>query len=131
VSESSARRREFSCVRVADERNHAERNGLASAAARGALAAHGFDRLFDFADSIANAAAVGFEFLFARSACADTAAQSRQLFVASRQARQQIVELREFHLQLAFARTRVHGKNVEDELGAVDHTRADALLHVA
>ena len=42
-----------------------------------------------------------------------------------------IIELREFHLQLAFAGARVHRENVEDQLRAVDHARADDFLHVA
>ena len=112
--------RGFSGVGVTDQRDHAERDGLAGAAARGALAANCFDGLLDFADAVADAAAVGFEFLFARAAGADAAAEARKLFAASGEPRQQVIQLREFDLQLAFAGARVAGKNIEDELRAVN-----------
>jgi hypothetical protein len=85
-------------VGVADQSDHPERNGLARAAARGALASNGFDRFLDFAHTVANAPTIGFKFLFARSSGADTAAQTGKLFVTSCEARQQIVELRELDL---------------------------------
>ena len=123
--------RGFSRVGVAHQRDHAQRHGLARAAARGALAAHGFDRFFNFAHAIANPPAVGFQFLFARAARADAAAQPRKLFAASGEPRQQIIQLRQLHLQLAFACARVHRENIQDQLRAVNHARADALLHIA
>ena len=121
----------FSGVRVADESNHAERHSLAGAAARGSLAANRFDGFFNFTDAVANPAAIGFEFLFAGAARADAAAEARELFAASREAREKIIQLRELHLELAFARARVRGENIEDELRAVDHAAANSLLHVA
>ena len=123
--------RGFAGVGVADQRDHAERNGLARAAARGALAANGFDGLLDFADAVADAAAVGFEFLFARAAGADAAAQAGKLFAASGEARQQIIQLREFDLQLAFAGARVLAKISRMSCVRSITRRAGALLHVA
>ena len=79
----------FPRVGVADQRDHSERHGLARAAARGALAADRFDGGFDFAHAIADAAAVGFEFLFARAAGADTAAETRERFAAPGEPRQE------------------------------------------
>ena len=43
----------------------------------------------------------------------------------------QIIQLRQLHLQLAFAGARVHGENIQDQLRAVNHAGADALLHIA
>ena len=123
--------RGFSGVCVTDERNHAEGNGLARAAARGALAADSFDGLLDLRDAVADAAAIGFEFLFARAACADATTEAGKFFAASGEARKQIIQLREFHLQLAFARAGMRGKNVEDELSAINDAAANSLLHVA
>ena len=113
--------RGFSGVGVTHQRDHAQRHGLARAAARGALAAHGFDGFFYFADAVADAPAVGFQFLFARSARADAAAQPRKFFAAPGKPRQQIIQLRQLHLQLAFARARVHGENIQNQLRAVNH----------
>src|SRR5580704_2710100 len=108
--------RGFAGVRVSHERNHSQRNSLPRAAPRGSLPANGFNGLLDLADAVADAPPVGFEFLFARSACADSAAEPRKLFAASREPRQQIIQLRQLHLQLTFARPRVARKNIEDEL---------------
>ena len=78
--------RGLSRVRVTHQRDHAQRHGLPRTAARGSLAANGFDRFFNFPHAIANPPPVGFEFLFARSARPDAAAQPRKLFAASGQA---------------------------------------------
>ena len=40
-------------------------------------------------------------------------------------------ELRQFHLQLAFAGPRVPGKDVEDELGAIEHAAGKRSFEVA
>ena len=123
--------RGFSGVRVADERNHPKRDGLACAAARGALSPDGFNGFLDLADTIADTAAIGFEFLFARAACANAAAKAREFFAASGEAREQVIQLRQLDLKLAFTRAGVRGKNVENELRAVNHAAADSLLHIA
>ena len=123
--------RRLSRVGVAHQRDHPERHRLPRAAARGALLAHCFDGVLDFSHAIANAPAVGFKFLLARSARADAAAKPRKFFAASGQPRQQIIELRKLHLELAFAGARVRGEDIENQLGAVDHAAARALFHVA
>ena len=87
--------------------------------------------MLDFSDAVADAAAVGFELLLAGSARANAAAEPRKLFAAPGQPRQQIVQLREFHLQLAFARARVGGEDIENQLRAVDDAAAGAFFHVA
>ena len=87
--------------------------------------------MLDLADAVANAPPVGFQFLFARTARADAAAEAGKFLAASGEARQQVIQLRELHLQLAFAGARVAGKNIENQLGAVNHARADAFLHIA
>ena len=87
--------------------------------------------LRDFADALANAAAVGFEFLFARAARSDSAGLPGKLFRASGKARQRVIQLREFDLQLPFAAARVARKNIQDQLRAVNHAAFGALFEVA
>ena len=72
-------------------------------------------------DAAVNLPAVGFQLGFAGTSGADAAAQLRHLHASSGQSRQHVFELRQFHLQLAFARSRVAGKDVEDQLRAVHH----------
>src|SRR5690606_33185526 len=57
---------------------------------------------------------------FTRSASPDAAGESAQRVVALAEARQGVLELSELHLQLAVAGFRVLGKDVEDELAAID-----------
>ena len=75
----------------------------------------------------ADVAAIGFELGFAGAARADAAAQPRQPAPDADQPRQQIFELRELDLQLAFARARAPGEDVEDQLRAIDHLAVEPL----
>ncbi len=45
--------------------------------------------------------------------------------------RQQVIQLRQFHLQAAFASARARGENIQDELGAVDDFGVQRLFQVA
>src|SRR4029077_2216898 len=97
----------------------------------GPLAANCFDCVLYFPHAVADAPAVGFEFLFARPSRADATAEAGELFAASSEARKQVVKLREFDLQLAFSGARMDREDVENELGAIDDAAANSLLHVA
>ena len=70
-------------------------------------------------DARANGAAVELQFLLARSPGADTAAEAGERAVHAEKMCLGIVELREFHLQLALGRDRVLRKNIEDNHRAV------------
>jgi hypothetical protein len=74
---------------------------------------------------------IGFKLGFAGTARADAAAELRHLHAAPGQPRQHVLQLRQFHLQLAFPRARVPRKNVEDQLGAVDHPPLDDFFDIA
>lgn len=100
-------------------------------AMKAALGPHAFDTLFQFADARSDAAPVILELLLTRSACADAAAETRQHGPATRQPRQEIVQLRQLHLQLPFAAARPASKNVEDELRAVDNPQVERLFEIA
>ncbi len=62
------------------------------------------------------------------SARADAAAEPRQRVAGADQPRQQVFQLRELDLQLAFARPRAPREDVEDELRAIDDLAADRLF---
>ena len=82
----------------------------------------------DRVDARADAPAVGFELRFAGASRADAAAEPRQRVAGADQPRQQVFQLRELHLQLAFARPRAPREDVEDELRAIDDLAADRLF---
>ena len=82
-------------------------------------------------NAVANAAAVGFQFLFAGAARADAAGLPGKFFGASGEPRQHVIELGEFDLQLPFPAARVPRKNIEDQLRAVDHAAFGAGFQVA
>ena len=84
-----------------------------------------------FADAFANAAAVGFEFLLARAARSDSAGLPGQLFRASGEPRQHVIQLGELDLELPFAAARVARENIQDQLRAVNHAAFGALFEVA
>ena len=85
----------------------------------------------ELVDAALNAAAVGFELGFAGAAGADAAAQLRHGFALAGEARQHVLELRQFHLQLALAGAGVAGKDVENQLRAVEHAAGQGGLKVA
>ena len=116
---------------VADQCNRSHGNGLAPLPLLGANAADILDLFFDVPNSPINFAAVGFELSLTGAACADAARKLRHLNSASAQPRQQVFQLRQFHLQLTFTGSRMSGKNVENKLGAINDPRLDNFLDVA
>src|ERR1044071_5960713 len=77
---------------------------------------------FEAIDSIAHAATVCLKFRFTRPSSADAAREPRKGGILSgNQARQQVFHLRQLYLNLAFARLCALGKDVEDELRAVNN----------
>ena len=121
----------FSRVGVTDQRHGGERHFVALLALQ---CAGSFDRLqplFQMADALANAPPVDFELGFAGTAGADAAAQARQMGPLARQARQQIFELRQLDLQLAFVAARALGENIENQLAAVDDANFERRFQIA
>ena len=78
-----------------------------------------------------DAAAVGFELGFAGTARADAAAQSRHFDAVSGQARQHVVQLGQFDLQLPFTRAGAAGEDIEDQLRAVENFAIEGAFDVA
>ena len=83
------------------------------------------------ANAGANAPAVVLQLLLARAARADAAAQPGELGAASPQPRQQVVQLGQFHLQLALPAASSAGKNIQNQLGAVNHLQVQFALQIA
>ena len=105
---------------------------LARAALGRALAAHDLEVARDAVDALLHPAAVGFQLRFAFAAAhADAALLPRQVAPEPRQARQQMLQLRQFDLQLAFARAGALREDVENERRAVEHLAVENLFQVA
>ena len=113
-------KRRLPSVGIASQRDRGDRDGVALAAMEGAAPAYALQIALQFGDADTDAAAVGFELGFTGSAGADAAAQAGQRGTLAGQPGQQILELRQFHLEAPFSGARPAGEDVEDELGAID-----------
>ena len=120
--------RRLARVGVADERNRRHRRLVAPLAQLRAPAPHLLDVFADHVDARPDPAPVGFELGLARSPRPDAAAEARERGAGADQPRQQVFQLRQLHLQLAFARPGAARENVENELRAVDDLAADLLF---
>src|SRR5688572_9835520 len=80
-----------------------------------------FDFTFEAINAITDAASISFEFSFARTSPADSAGQTRECrILTGDQSRQQVFQLRQFDLDLAFFRLRALREDVENQLRTVD-----------
>ena len=111
----------FAGVRVSDKADRGKRNGLPLPPLDAASGAHRFEIFLDLADALRDLPAIHLELGFAGTSRSDAAAEPGHLNAASGQPRQQIVQLREFHLQLTFPRPRAPGEDVENQLRAIDN----------
>jgi hypothetical protein len=113
--------RRLARVRVSHECNGGDRLLLAALAQLRAT----LPDLIDFAlyrlDPRADAAPIRFQFCFTGATCADAAAEPRQHATRAYETRQQVLELRELDLPLAFARACSPREDVENELRPIDH----------
>ena len=82
-------------------------------------------------DARAHAPAVDLELRLAGAARADAAAQARQVLPLAREPRQQVLQLRQLHLQLAGQAVGALREDVEDELAAVDDLHLQRAFEVA
>jgi len=81
-------------------------------------------------DALADQAAVGLELGFAGTAQADTALLAFKVGPAADQARGQVLQLGQFHLQLALVALGALGEDVEDQAGAIDDAAVQAAFEV-
>ena len=85
-----------------------------------------------YRDAPGDIAPVELDLLLAGAAgLAQAAALALQVGPAAHQARRQVLQLRQLHLQLAFAGLGALREDAQDQLGAVEHLAAEFLLQVA
>src|SRR5438874_4901804 len=120
----------FAAVRVADDGDHRIGDAPASLTAQGALLADLLDVPVELADAMANAPPVALELLLAGAAGAHACAQAREV-ATTLEAGQEVMQLRGLHLQAALLGAGALSKDVENQLGAVDHLDIELALEVA
>ena len=98
---------------------------------QGAAGAHALEFQLDGLDALGDAPPVGFQLRFARAAGADAAALPRHLDAVAGQARQHVVELRQFHLKPPFPCTGARSEDIQDELRPVDDLGGQRLFEIA
>src|SRR6266700_8327412 len=97
-------------------------SALASVALGGPCPPHHLQVPRNAGDAVLHPAAVGFQLRLAFApAHPNSALLPGQVAPEPRQARQQMLELRQFDLQLAFSRAGALGENIEDERGAIEN----------
>src|SRR4051812_23290357 len=94
---------------------------LATLSLNRARFANGFQLALQSCDAFLHTTTIHFQLRFTGATCSNTTSLSRQVMPHSCQPRQQILQLRQLDLQPAFAAARALGKNVENELGAIEH----------
>src|SRR5262249_19480528 len=133
-------------VGVTHQRDRPKWHGIPCLPAQRTLPANLFDPGLDLAHAVSNPAPVRLEFLFARapypdatrstaypanSASAALTAETGHRRTLSGQPRQQIIELRQFHLQLSFPAARMPRENVENELRPIDDAACGGRFDIA
>ena len=93
--------------------------------------AHHFQALLQRGDTVAQQAPVGFQLGFARPAQADTAFLSLQVRPTAHQAGRQMIQLGQFHLQLALVGACALGEDIQDQAGAIQHPAFQPLFQIA
>lgn len=82
-------------------------------------------------NALLHPAAVDLELRLARAACTDAAGLPGKVRPHAREAREQVLQLRQLDLQAPLAGPRATGEDVEDELRAVEHLAAREHLEVS
>ena len=85
----------------------------------------------DSGNAILDAAAVGFQLRFTVTAHADAAFLPGQVAPEPGQPREQMLQLRQFDLQLAFAGAGALGEDIENQRGAIEHLALENRFQIA
>ena len=83
------------------------------------------------ADAAADEAAVGFNLRFSRTTRSDSTGLSFQVLPHTGESGQQVLMLRETHLEPRLPGSRVAHEDVEDQLGAIQNPHLEGLLQIA
>ncbi len=94
------------------------------------MGAHPLQLVADLLDAVADHPAVGLDLGLARAPGPDAATGPLQVLPLPDQARQQVRQLRQLHLQLALHGAGALREDVEDERGAIDHADAEGAAQV-
>ena len=121
----------LSRVRVTDERDDRNAGAAPPLTLQPPMHLHAVELPANLHHLPSNRPAVGLELGLARSARADAAPQPLEVRPLADEPRQQVGELRELDLQLALARARALGEDVEDQRRPVDDLDAEHLGDVA
>ena len=127
-SSERVQERRLSDVGVAGERDGRSSCAQTLLASRRALALKRAQAPLEERDTCASESAVGLELTLAGPTRPDTATQALEMLPHASHAREVVFELRELDLELAFRRPCVLGEDVENQLRAVDDTRAELIL---
>ena len=92
---------------------------------------NGIELLFQPVDAGAYAAAIGFKLCFTWAACANAATELGHGLAPSGEPWQLVLKLCELDLQVAFAGAGVAGKDVKNQLRAVDYTAGQFRVEVS
>src|SRR5262249_23326226 len=115
----------------------AKRHGLAGLPAQGPLTAQRVNVPLNLAYAIADAAAVGFQFLFPRAAHADAAlhaglaAKPGKFTPLPCEPRKQIIQLRKLDLKLTLAALRMAREDIQNQLRSINYPAIRCRFHVA
>ena len=104
---------------------------LAALSLDSACLADRFQFAFQASNPFLHATPIDFQLRFARTTGADSAGLSRQVMPHARQSRQQVLQLRQFNLQPAFAAARALRENVENQLGAIKNFAREQVFQIA
>src|SRR5204863_5698414 len=117
-------------VRVADDGHHREGAPPATLAPQRPLLADLLDVFIELADAVTDAPPIAFQFLLARAARPDACAQPGQVAPAHKP-RQQMMQLRGLDLQTSLLGARPLGKNIEGQVGPVEHLDLESSLQIS
>lgn len=121
----------FPGIGITDERHRQGPIALALPPLRAVLPFEFLEPHLEHLDALADEAAVRFELRFTRTAQPDTAFLTLEVSPRAHEPRGNVLQLREFHLKLAFMATGALRENVEDEAGAVDDAPVKRSLQIA
>src|SRR3990167_5859830 len=117
-------------VGIADQRDGREGKLDPLSPLQGARALDRNETPFQRPDPLAPPSAVDFQLGFPGTARPDPAAEAGEMAPAPGQARQEILELGQLDLKLAFVAPRPLGEDIEDQLAPVDHSKLELRLQI-
>ena len=123
--------RGFSRVRIADQGYHGPQPALSPVTQKLTVRLSLRELSFQGCDPPADPSPVCFQLFFAGTSGPDSAAQTRHGFSRPGKSAQPVLELRQLHLQPSFLCPCPHGKDIQDQQGAVHDLAAEGVGQLA